>query len=44
MKPTIDNVRKDREKYFEKCDGKASRRIKNIIDDILSKDVNTNTV
>ena len=40
----IDKVRQDKEKYFNRCDGNASTRIKIIIDDILSKDVYTNTV
>lgn len=39
----IDNVKYDKGKYFDKNDGNASSRIKMIIDDILSKDVSTNT-
>ncbi len=39
----IDNVMQDKEKYFYKCDGKTSNRIKMIIDDILSENVSTNT-
>jgi len=47
LNPTQDRiecVHQDKKKYFDICDGSASLRIKKIIDDILSKDVNTNTV
>ncbi|MFC1785152.1 CDP-glycerol glycerophosphotransferase family protein [Candidatus Neomarinimicrobiota bacterium] len=40
----IDNIKQDKKKYFNHCDGMASNRIKKIIDDILSKDVNINSV
>ena len=43
-KNILDNVKKDKMKYFDICDGKASVRIKSTIDDILSKEVNANTV
>lgn len=35
----LKNIKYDKEKYFGVCDGKASARIKNIIDDILSDDL-----
>jgi CDP-glycerol glycerophosphotransferase (TagB/SpsB family) len=40
----IEQIRRDKTKYFHKCDGNASNRIKKIIDDILSKDVSINTM
>lgn len=39
----IDNIKQDKEKYFDTCDGNASNRIKTTIDNILSKNVIPNT-